>query len=83
MVKNGQGLIDHGTLESGVSDKRFDELSRLIEWFVHADSDARNNFWFDCQSTFLCLTFKCWGTIAVVLSYIFFTKTPYKGKQKK
>ena len=52
IVKNGQGLIDHGTLESGVSDKLFDELSRLIEWFVHADSDGRNYFWFDCQSTF-------------------------------
>ena len=30
MGKNGQGLIDFGTFESGVSDKWFDELSRLI-----------------------------------------------------
>ena len=34
MVKNGQGLIDHGTLKSGVSHKWFDELSRSIEWFL-------------------------------------------------
>ena len=30
MGKNGQGLIDFGTFESGVSDQWFDELSRLI-----------------------------------------------------
>ena len=51
LVKNGQGLIDHGTLESGESHKWFDELRRLTEWFVHADSNGRNNFCFDCQST--------------------------------
>ena len=34
MVKNGHSLIDHGTLKS------FDELSILIEWFLHADSDG-------------------------------------------
>ena len=45
-------LIDHETLESSVSDKWFDELSSWIEWFVHADSDERNNSWFDCQFTF-------------------------------
>ena len=38
-AKNGRDLIDHGTLKSGVSHKWFDELSRLIEWFLHADSD--------------------------------------------
>ena len=43
--------IDHKTIKSGVSHKWFDELSRLIEWFVDADSDGRNNFWFECQST--------------------------------
>ena len=80
IVKNGQGLIDHGTFQSGVSDKWFDQLSRLIEWFVHADSDGRNNVWFDCQSTF-CLTFKCCGTIAVVLSHICSQKFPI-GKNK-
>ena len=40
MAKNGQGLIDSGTLKSGVSHKSFNELSRLIEWFLHADSDG-------------------------------------------
>ena len=30
MGKNGQGLIDFGTFESGVSDQWFHELSRLI-----------------------------------------------------
>ena len=40
MVKNGQGFRDHGTLKSGVSHKRFDELSRLIEWFLCTDSDG-------------------------------------------
>ena len=40
MVKNGWGLIDHGTLKSSVSHKWFDELSRLTEWFLHADSDG-------------------------------------------
>ena len=29
-----------GTLKSGVSHKWFDELSRLIELFFHADSDG-------------------------------------------
>ena len=40
VVKNGQGLNDRGTLKPGVSHKWFDELSRLIEWFLHADSDG-------------------------------------------
>ena len=39
MVINGWGLSDHGTLKSFVSYKWFNELSRLIEWFLHADSD--------------------------------------------
>ena len=30
------------TLKSGVSHKRFDELSRLIEQFLHVDSDGMN-----------------------------------------
>ena len=40
IVKNEWGLIDHGTLKSGASHKWFDKLSRLIEWFLHADSDS-------------------------------------------
>ena len=40
VVKNEQGLKDRGTLKPGTSHKWFDELSRLIEWFLHADSDG-------------------------------------------
>ena len=40
VVKNEQGLKDRGTLKPGTSHKWFDELSRLIEWFVHVDSDG-------------------------------------------
>ena len=40
MVKNGWGLIDHGTLKSGVSHKWFEELRRLSELFFHAHSDG-------------------------------------------
>ena len=40
VAKNGQGLKDRGTLEPGISHNWFDELSRLIEWFLHADSDG-------------------------------------------
>ena len=40
VVKNGQGLKDRGTLKPGISHKWFDELSRLNEWFLHADSDG-------------------------------------------
>ena len=56
MVKNGQGLIYHGILKLSLSHKWFEELSRLIEWFLDADSDGMI-FWFDCQST-ISLTFK-------------------------
>ena len=40
MVKNGRGLINPGTLKSGVSHKWFEELDRFIKWFLHADSDG-------------------------------------------
>ena len=30
---------NNGTLKSGGSQKWFDKSSRLIEWFLHADSD--------------------------------------------
>ena len=33
-------LIDHGTLKSGVSDKWFDELSRLVKLFSYVDIDG-------------------------------------------
>ena len=37
IVENGWGLIDPGTLKSGVSHKWFDELSRLFEQFFDID----------------------------------------------
>ena len=37
--KNQWSLKYHETLKPGVSHKWFDELSRLIEWFLHADND--------------------------------------------
>ena len=40
VVKNGRDLKDRGILKPGISHKWFDELSRLIEWFLHADSDG-------------------------------------------
>ena len=49
MVKNGWGFTDHGTLKPGAPHKWFDELSRWIEWFLHADSYLffiySNNIW--------------------------------------
>ena len=47
MIKHGQGLKDRGTFKSGISQKWSDELSRLIEWFLHADSDE--------SSTLFCI----------------------------
>ena len=40
IVKNEWGLIDHRTHKSGVPLKWFDELSRLIEQFLHVDNDG-------------------------------------------
>ena len=62
MVKNGRGHIDHRTLKSVASNKWFDELRRWIEWFVHVDSDGI------IFGLIFGLTFKCWGTPAVVHS---------------
>ena len=56
-------LLDQGTLKSGVSHKWFDELSRLIEWFLYADSDWIT--WFDHYSA-LC-PWHFWVSTAVVL----------------
>ena len=39
MVKTEWDLIDHMTLKSGVPQEWFDEMSILIEWFLHADSN--------------------------------------------
>ena len=40
VVKNGQSLKDRGTLNPGISHNWFDELRRLTEWFLHADSNG-------------------------------------------
>ena len=40
LVQNGQGLKDRGTFKPGISHTWFDELSRLIDWFLHADRDG-------------------------------------------
>ena len=52
MVKKGWGFRDHGTLKSGVSHKWFDELSRLIEWFLCTDS---HGMVFGLTSNLLCI----------------------------
>ena len=80
--ENGQGLIDHGTLESGVSDKWFDKLSRLIEWCVHTDSDGRNNVWFDCQSAFYVWHLNAMRPWQLYVA-TFFHKNSLQAKTKK
>ena len=40
MVEKGRGFRDHGTLKLGVSHKWYDELSRLIEWYLYTESDG-------------------------------------------
>ena len=40
VVKNEWGLKDRGTLNPGISHNWFDELRRLTEWFLHADSNG-------------------------------------------
>ena len=40
VVKNGWHLKDCGILKPGMSHEWFHELSRLIEWFLHADSEG-------------------------------------------
>ena len=61
MLKNGRG---HETLKSCVSHKWFDELSRLVEWFLHVDSD-----WIVLGFTtnLLCIFEICWMATAIVL----------------
>ena len=50
-------------LKSGVSQKRFDELSRLIAWFLRPESD-----WivFGLTTNLLCIFEICWESTAVV-----------------
>ena len=58
MVKNGRVRIDHGTLKSSVSHKWFDKLSKLIKWFLHADSDG---IIFGLMANLLCVFDVCLG----------------------
>ena len=64
MFKNGQHLLDYGTLKPGVSHKWFDESSKLIDWFLHADSG-----WiiFGLTTNQLCSSDIFWVSTAVVL----------------
>ena len=57
-------LLDHGSLKSGVSHKWFDGLSRLVEWFLHVDSDL---IIFGFTTNLLCLLDICWVFNVVVL----------------
>ena len=50
MVKNGWDFLIHETLKSGVLSKWLDELSRLTEWYLDANSDGIT-FFFNCQYT--------------------------------
>ena len=50
--KNGWGFIYNATLKSGVSQKWFDEMSRLTEWFAHTDSDR---IIFGVMASLLCI----------------------------
>ena len=61
MIKNGQDLLDHWTLKSGVSHKCFDELSRLVIRFLHADSDL---IIFDLTTNLLCIFDIFWVSTA-------------------
>ena len=40
MVEKGWGFRDHGTLKLGVSHKLYDELSRLMEWYLYTESNG-------------------------------------------
>ena len=63
MVKSRRDFLDYGTLKLGVSHKWFDELSKFVEWFLHADDD-----WiFDLMANLLCIFDIFWVFTAVVL----------------
>ena len=56
VVKNGWDLKDRGSLKPGISQKWFGELSRLIIWFLHANSDgiifcSTLYLWYHCRYT--------------------------------
>ena len=63
VLKNWWDLLDHGTLEAGVSHKWLDESSKFTELFLHADND-----WiiFALTTSLLCIFDICLLSIAVV-----------------
>ena len=67
MLKNGRDLLDQGNLKSGVFHKWFDELSRLIECFLYADSD-----WiiFGLTTNLLCVLDICCVSTAVAVALV-------------
>ena len=58
------GFRSYETLKSGASHIWFDESSRLIEWFLHVDSDS---IIFGLTINLLCIFDICWVSITVVL----------------
>ena len=63
VVRSRRDFLDYGTLKLGVSHKWFDELSKFVEWFLHADDD-----WiFDLMANLLCIFDIFWVFTAVVL----------------
>ena len=79
VFKNGYSLLVHGTLKSGVSHKWFYKLSRLSEWFLHADGDGIFLVLRPVDS--VSFTFKCWLTSTIILSWV--SPPPQKKKKKK
>ena len=64
VVKNRRGILYYGSLKLSASHKWFDELSKLIKWFLHADSD-----WIisDLIANLLCIFDIFWVFTAVSL----------------
>ena len=54
----------YGTIKSVESNKWFDESSRLIEWFLHCDSDWMT---LGLTTSLLCIFSICWVSTAVIL----------------
>ena len=70
IVKDGWGLIDHGTFKSGVSHKWFDELSSLIGWFFYVYSDG---IIFGLMTNLLCIFYvqMLGGTLQLYIAGVF------------
>ena len=70
VVKNGQSLKIVGLLSQVYL------TNDLINWADYWMIFACWEWWNNIQHYFVSLTFKCWGTIAVVLSQSFLEKFP-------